>query len=314
MLALSCNITLGSLQVSAAASVRIEDGWRMLGGRATVVLPRTISSRRDVDIRNLAAIGSGCSIQLGYNGQLEQEFQGTIAQVKPGFPITFDLEDAFYKLRRGTVTNSWSSTTLAELLAFIAPGIPISCPDIKLGAYRIAQATPARVLAELVNQYGIYSWFRDGKLVSGFALDNATNGQPITVDLQGNVADASSLAFDDPEQKRLRIKAVSLNPDGSVVTKEFGPEDGETRTLHFYNLDSAALEPAARAEASRLNTGGYSGHVSMFGSPAGKHGQVARIIDRLYPEREGAYFIDKTVVEFGAAGFRRQLHLGRRAQ
>lgn len=313
MLALTCHIILGGFESRAATSVTVESGWKALGDTAKVVVPRTISASRQADIRSIAKVGDAAKIMLGYDGQDELEFEGVVARILPGLPVTVELEDAFHGLRRREVNFSWRSTTLAEVLAAIAPAMTVRCPDIKLGAFRIAAASPAKVLAELASQYGIYTYLRGGELVSGFAYDHKV-GVVVDLDMQRNVQNAQGLAFrqqDDGEG--FRVKAKAMMPDGRVVEHAFGPEGGAERSLHFYNMELADLKVAAEAEAKRLNAGGYTGSLTLFGRPRVVHGQTVSNTDGLYPERQGGYLVDSTTVEFGSGGFRRRVTLGRRA-
>lgn len=313
MLDLTCHITFGEFESKAVSSVTIESGWKALGDTARLVLPRTISKARDIDVRALAKVGDPARIELGYDGQNQLEFEGVVARILPGLPVTVELEDAFYMLRRGEVNFSWRSTTLAEVLGAIAPKLPARCPDIKLGAFRIAMASPAKVLSELASQYGIYTFIRNGELVSGFAYDHKVDGA-VDLDMQRNVRDAQGLAFrQEDEAGGFRVKAKAMMPDGRIIEHTFGPEGGAERSLHFYNMELSALKVAAEAEAKRLNSGGYTGSLTLFGRPRVVHGQVVNITDRAYPERQGGYLVDSTTVEFGAAGFRRKVTLGRRA-
>jgi hypothetical protein len=310
---LSADIQIGRLACRAAASLTVESGWKRLGDSAKVVLPRTIATARGTDIRHLAKVGDPATVRLGYDGQNRIEFEGVVARITPGVPVAVELEDGFHGMRRLEVNQTFRSATLEEVLAAIAPGIPVDCPGIALGAFRIAKASPAKVLAELASQYGIYSYFREGILKSGFAYDHAVDGT-VDLDFRTNVASAQGLAFrtqDDGDA--FRVNATSMMPDGRAIKHSFGPDGGAERSLHFYNLELPDLKVAAEAEAGRLNAGGYTGTITLFGAPSVVHGQVVRIKDADYPEREGGYYVDSTALEFGSGGFRRTLTLGRRA-
>lgn len=313
LLALSADIQIGRLACRAATSVTVESGWKRLGDSAKVVLPRTIATARGTDIRDLAKVGDPATVRLGYNGQNQIEFEGVVARIAPGVPMTVELEDGFHALRRREVNQTWRSVALEEVLRAIAPGIEVDCPSIALGAFRISKDSPAKVLAELASQYGIYSYFREGVLKSGFAYDHSVDGA-VVLDFRTNVASAQGLAFRSQDDgDGFKINATSMMPDGRVIKHSFGQDGGAERSLHFYNLELPDLKVAAEAEAARLNAGGYTGSITLFGAPTVVHGQVVAIKDADYPEREGGYFVDSTTVEFGSGGFRRKLNLGRRA-
>ena len=100
-------------------------------------------------------------------------------------------------------------------------------------------------------------------------------------------------------------------PDNTKLTIETGDNDGELRTLTFYNITKESeLTARADAELDRLKYDGYFGSLTIFGESFIKHQHVVQIFDDKFPERKGEYFVKGHNVTFGQSGFRRKIELG----
>lgn len=310
MLVLTTHITIGKLEFRHAASVTCESGWAAMGDKATVTMPRNVEIRGG-RLAGAFKAGDKAVVKVGYGKYLTTLISGKVVRVSPELPVVVEIEDEFYDLRRTTVSRSYRTVSLKALLADILPGTKLSVPDIDLGKLRIDQCTVARVLLDLQQSHGIYSFFRDGTLHSGFAY--AVGPAAIhTFSFQENIV-SSGLTYVDDGERKLKVKAVSFMPDGSSISVELGDSDGDQRTLHYYGLTEVALRTVANGEISRLKAGGYEGEMVVFGSPRVRHGDAVKLSDKFCPERAGTYFVDSVKTDWGTSGFRQTLKLGKKA-
>lgn len=307
---LTCNIALGGYRFKAATSIEIDSSWKECGDRCRITLPRRAQLLGKAVLEAVKP-GDAAVVECGWDGNAHATFKGVVHKVSPDTPLVIELEDGWRDLRRGSVSKTYSTTTLKQLLADILPaGLEVQADDIAMGRLRFDQVTPARVLLELQKTWGIYSWFRDGKLHCGLPYALAA-GAEVRVDFQRNVV-SSNLTAIDPSDRKVRIKAISLAPDGKATTVEAGDGEGDIRTLHYFDITKAELERIAKAEARRIRDIGWEGDVEVFGNASAKHGDVAVLVDASNPDRKGKYLIDAVATTWGEGGFRQRLTLGRR--
>jgi hypothetical protein len=306
---LTCHIEIGSYQFTSAAEVRVVSGWKNPGDYAAITLPRRLSFKGQ-SVSDLLKPGDAVSIRLGYDSvRPPLRFTGQLSSLSPDTPMVVTAEDAVYPLKRNSVSKAWKQVALAELLAFIAPSVEIDCPDMQLGEFRIDRATSARVLVELQKTFGLYSYFRDSKLVCGFAYFK--QGQRVKLDMQRDIA-SSSLNQVGGAERRIKVTAINIERDGKKTTAIGGSPDGEERTLHFTGLTPERLKETAEAEAQRLTALGMDGSISALGYIEVSHGDIVELVDSLRPERNGSWLVDQVTHLWGMGGYRKEIQLGRR--
>jgi hypothetical protein len=310
VITLTANITIGTLAFSHAASVTCESGWQRMGDKCTVSFPRNIEVQGK-RVGEILKAGQPASVALGYDGKNTVVLAGKVSRVSPEMPVVVEIEDGYYDLRRSSISKAYKQVSLKELLADILPGTETVVPEIALGKLRFDQITVARVLLELQKTFGIYSYFRDGKLHSGFAYAK----EPAAVhkfSFQKNIV-SSSLSFVEEAERKIKVKATSFMPDGKTISVELGDADGDQRTLHYYGLDATQLKAVATAEISRLQVSGYEGDIVVLGQPTVRHGDAVELSDERLPDRTGMYFVDQVTTSWGMSGFRQTLKLGKKA-
>ena len=167
-----------------STEVVIESSYDNLTDTAKVIIPKKIKYQKEdgtpVDSITrgedpLFKIGNEALIEVGYNAQLNEVFRGYVSGVRQKFPLELMLEDEVYQLKKTTVTVSLNNPSLEELLGVIFEQVPGVTYQItanqNLGKFRITSATPAQVLDELRKKHGIYSFFREGVLYVGLAVN-----------------------------------------------------------------------------------------------------------------------------------------------
>lgn len=316
---LQSNITITNPDTNQAlvfdyvTEVEIKSSWKNLTDTAIIRLPRKLKLNNEL-IQDVIKKGHQVTIMLGYRPDLFVEFTGYVSGIKTTIPVEIMCEDEMWKWKQVSITKSWTSVTLKELVTYLSLQVGFKGAqvvlDADLGAFIIDNASAAKVLKELKSTYGIISYFRNGVLNVGFAYP--TTYETVNYHFQKNVID-NSLEYLTKDDAKIKVKAISISPDNVKTEVEMGDEDGEQRTLHFYNLSAKELKARATAEMNKLKVDGYRGGIVSFGQPFAKHGDVANILDKLYPERAGKYFIDEANLVFGVGGFRREIQIGVKA-
>lgn len=314
MFQLTCHIIIGSLEFDYVHSVEIESSWKAFTDKCKISLPKNLYLR-DKALDEIIKPGQAVSVRLGYDYEFAYEFTGYVARSpQMTIPFVVDCEDNMWLLKQGTVSKSWASVSLKEVLKEIIPAqFTIDSVDADLGPFRINKATPAKVLEKLKETYGLYSYFKGNTLYVGKVRMGGK--RVVKYHFQKNII-SHSLEWKKKDEVQLKVKAISMLDDNSKLEVEVGETEGdaEEHTLHFYNIRSKPeLEKRATAEMEKLRYDGFRGSFESFGSPYLEHNDIATLQDDEYPEMNGNYYVDKVQVKFGMEGFRRTIELGSRA-
>lgn len=315
---LTVQITIGQYSFYVVDSINIESSWNFLADTATITLPRRLLTQGSLsnvaapDLSSVIKVGDPVQIDLGYDFVFETEFTGYVKGISPNIPVKIECEDAMWKLKQNSLSNAWRSVSLKELLDFIVPsGIEVKTPgQVNLGKFRIEGVSTFDILKKIKEVYGLVSYFRGNSLIVGFPFQEQAN--EMNLHLQRNVDDSKTkIAYRRSDQASLKFKAISIQADGSKIEVELGDPKGQLRTIHVpIGLKESEIKTIAQQRMKLYSFDGYQGTITTFGQPHVRHSDNVKIIDDLYPDREGTYRIDTVKVQVGAGGYRRTLTLG----
>jgi hypothetical protein len=296
----------GKVMLDRISSAEISNTIEVLGDTAVVVIPKRYGNKADGSLREYLAEGDRAILELGYNGEMNVEFEGYIREVESGFPMKLHLDDETYTLRKNSFVKSWKSVTLKEVLQYIAPDYEIECHDTNLGKFQIDSQSTLSVLRELKTKYGFYTSIKGKKLICKFKYETVQAKTVHVYDFSKNVK-KSSLRYKRKEDKKIRICAVSYSRDGKKIKEEVGDKDqyANTKTLSFTDKTSKQLRELATAEYNRVCFDGFEGTVTGYGIPLTKAGDTLELISEREPERDGKYLIESVRVRYGNAYYER---------
>ena len=297
---------------SKISSARIVRDTESLTDTCELTLPRRI--KWDGLSELPLHIGDMVTLELGYDNQTELAFRGYIRRIKRDVPVTLELEDEMYQMKKlEAVKKAYKSVTLRQLLEDQATACRLRVMGEQgLGAYRVTAKTVAELLGQLQEQ-GIRSFFltEDGSpvLCSGVLMEH-TKPAPKQVLRTGMNIVGHDLDQQDARDMKLRVKVISIMPNNKKKTVELGDKDGELHTLHCYNKTEQEARKWGQQEMKRLQRDGLTGTVTTFGY---------RLLDKLDTvgivmdgKRKGIYQIKKNTITFGSQGYRQEVELGQR--
>ena len=308
-------IVVGKYKFLGFHSVRIESSWENFTDRASLSISRVSRLKtRTQESYTLMKRGDKVEIWLGFNHINEKKFTGYITSITPRSDmVQIECEDEMYQLKKNPITKSYKSVSLSQLLRDIQP-YPVDAENVELGRFRINHATPIKVLEELRNQYGFYSWFRDGVLYSGFAYKPELSKRHV-FQFGANILDDDTLTYSDNEAIPIQVHAVSVQRDNTRIEIDYPKEveEADKRTLYVYNVGEAALQVAAKAFAEKARYNGFTGGFQSFGGDC-RHGDVAVLQDPLHQDRNGAYLIRAVTTTSGVNGYFMDIQLHQRVK
>lgn len=311
---------IGGKKFSRLHEVQIEDSIKKLGKSARLRLPATARLERagelvsEVEVAKVFTVGDPVVIRFGYDGDLVEEFRGYVKRISPTVPLEIECEDEVYNLRRKALKKSFKSIKLNQLLTYILADTNVELvnevPDIQFRKFVFKRnVNAAHALEKIRKDYGLTIYFRDfGKLVVGLASE--TDGTVVKYTIGQNVI-KHSLEWEDEENVKLKVKAVSVSKDNKFTTKEVGDEDGEQRTLYFYNLEPGAdLKQRAEQEILKYKYSGYRGSLDGFLIPVCRVGNTVRLKDETFDNKEGDYLVESVKTTLSDRGGRRTVKIG----
>ncbi len=314
MHSMSSYINIGKRTFQRCNSVQIKSSRKTITDTAIVKLANVKALLDDPNKR--INVGDAIEISLGYNGNNNLEFTGYVAEIMPTTPIELRCEDEMWKLKQETISKSWESVKLVDVLKFLVSDINTTeCPDITLAPFRLDKVSKAKALEKIKEEYCLDIYFRDKKLYAGLAY-NETGSKRVVYHFQKNVpgsAQQSGLIYKRKTDIKIKVKGISLTHDNKKIEVNVGDEDGETHTLHFFNLTEAELRHQATSKIDLMKYDGYRGVLKAFGLPLIKHGDVAVLQNGKYPDMAGSFFVDAADVDYNIGGFRRTVELGKKA-
>ena len=277
-----------------------------------ITLPKRIKwdGASDIPVRR----GDAVKVWLGYDDALQMVFAGYIRDVGLKTPVVLMCEDEMFKLKqKPTVKKAYKSVNIKTLLKDQGIGYKLNVMgEQSLGQYRVTADTVASLLGHL-QENGIRSFFRyeddQPVLYCGVLFDKiGTSTQVFATGV--NIISDQSLEQQKADNIRLRVKAISLQPNNKKIKVEVGDADGEHRTLHTYNKTEKELKAWAEQEIKRLKVDGLTGTFTTFGYKiVDKLDNVGIKIDG---KKMGIYQVKKNVIKYGTNGYRQEITLGYR--
>jgi len=308
---LTSHITVGNLSFDFVHKVEVHSAWKLFTDTAKVQWPAHLKINKDMLLQYIR-FGDQIRIETGYGGKNNTIFIGYVTGIKPSVPVEIQAEDHMWKLKQTTVSFSLRSATLSQVLNDYFTDVETVFNDMDLGPFYVQDLTLTKVLDKLKSQYGLYSFFREGKLWVGKIYDSQY-AKVHKFRLDYNIV-KDDLVFKRKEEVRLKVRAVSVMPDGTKTEVELGDPDGELRSLHFYNVPADVLRRRAEALMDQLKYDGWRGKFTAFGEPFVRHGDI---VELTHPdgesEKTGRYWVDKVVYQFGINGYRQEIYLGPKA-
>lgn len=316
-------ITIGKLTFTAATEINIRKSWKNFTDTAFIKLPKAIyyydvnGYLKPVEhIGNYIKVGDKVEIKLGYNRQLFTEFVGYVAR-SPRIDIPYEIicEDEMWQLKRKEISVSIQNATVKQIIQAVAPGYQLDCIDEIYGDFSMKQTTAVKVFNELQEKAGIYTFFREGRLVCGkIYSDEKVSGKQPVFEYCENIID-HNLQYIYPDEAKVKLYAKSKNKDGSYTQVEVGEDGGDIEhwEVPAMNMNEKDLKKMAENRLKNLKRfGGYRGTITSFGWPRVEHGQVVQVIDKKYEERNTKNFVDEVEINLSAnGGYKRIIDIGR---
>ncbi|MEG1952507.1 MAG: hypothetical protein RRX93_07845 [Bacteroidales bacterium] len=314
MYTLCSKIQIGSYSFTSVNEVLIVRSINALCATAKIkvpvsaVLKQKDSTNMAVETAKEIKINDEVEIQLGYNESYNVEFTGRVSKINYTTPLEIECEDAYF-LAKSKMVNFCGKMSLKECLQKC--GLPIAhAIELNLRNFVVQNKPVSWVLNKLKKEYGIQVFFdMDGKIIAGRAFDVVS--KKVKYELRKNVIRDDDLQFQQASDVKLKVKSICIMKDGSRVEGEIGKEGGVEKTLYFYDVESPGeLKSLAEQELKKYSRDGYVGEIETFLFPYVEPCMVAELVDPVYSQRDGCYYVEAVETTFGTSGARRKVNIG----
>ena len=298
--------------------VVIEKSYDVQTQTAKITLPRNLKSDEGLNLYAgndpMLMRGDKVLIQCGYFPNMVTVFEGYVARVDSGIPVTIKCEDEMFILKQDISPNISlpATATLKQVLekCKISTTYEVESIDAGLGKFKTKQATKSWVLQSLRNIYGLFSFFIGKKLYVGLA--SWGRGKDVTFLFEHQIID-SDLNYLRAEDVRIQIKGVLIKSDNTRLEKNYGDQvNGDLRTVFQYGGTEPDLDKTCNRFLQQATYTGYHGSFETFLEPQTEPGDHAVIRSYKYPERDGTYLVKSVKTTFGVKGGRQHIELERK--
>ena len=111
-------IKIGSYKLGLLSGCEIHRSVDLLAATCTISLPGSAYNQA-LKIEDYIKRGDKVSVSLGYNGQLNQEFNGYLHTIHTDDgKLTLDCEDELFTFRKNVADNQFSKTTIKDIVTY----------------------------------------------------------------------------------------------------------------------------------------------------------------------------------------------------
>jgi hypothetical protein len=299
-LAMAAHIKFGDFSIRRIHSVTIKKRVSEISQVATIVLPRRVTELRDKEIKTFIKRNDPVTISLGYNGEMIEEFRGTVTSVGAGIPVEIVCRDEMYLIQQAQYSKSFEDCHVPTLLRELIPqSIEVDALDVTIGPQAFKKVTVGEVLKYLSDEFSLYTFIKNGVVYCGKRFNSDPTIHTYVIE---ELVKEDSLTYKDADEIRIKVEATSVQPNGERFTVTVGDDDGEIRKLSYFAIASEAeLRKLALLDLDKFKYTGYEGTLTGYGSPAADFADFAKVVSRQFPERNTTVLIEEMEIKFDAS-------------
>jgi hypothetical protein len=318
-------IRIGAYRLMTLDSVTIEKSVENLSDKATIVIPGTYINQ-SLKVEDKIKEGDAVTIRLGYNNNLETEFQGYLNSIATDdATIRLECEDALYLFKKSLENKEYKSITLSALLTAIASevnnqnaanGTPtkysVNCNySFTWKKFTVFKATSLDVLKKIQEETKANIYFKDDVLHIHPTYSEIANVTPVVFDFAKNI-EKSDLKYVRLKDKKIEVEVTASLPNGNTNKMKYGQPGGIKIDKVIGSTDALDMKRAAENEYKIWAYDGYEGSFTGWLIPYIEPSYQVSLIDSEHTYKNGVYYVIATEVSFSSSGGQRKIKLGRR--
>lgn len=310
-------IVIGGRRLGLLDSVTIRRSVESLCDTATIVVPATCLNRT-LNLEQYLQEGETVSIDLGYNGNLQTEFEGYLQTVHTDDKkITIECEDSLYLFRKEVNNKEYKNVSIKSLLQQIVQQVDgsftVKCDyEFTYDKFVCKDATAYDVLKKLQDETKANIYFSGTTLHVHPQYSETGNTGAVRFDFAVNV-EKSDLKWKKADERKYFIEVEGIQADGTRVTVTTGKQGGDKRCIKVYGVtDRASLLKRAQEELQTIVYTGFEGSFTGWLVPYCEPTYRIELNDEDYPDKKGQYYVVATETTFGSSGGQRKITIGKK--
>jgi hypothetical protein len=285
---------------------------------ASVTLPRNVNYNKKNIYEGANAImrrGDKIKIIAAYFPNETVIFTGYISKINNNVPVELLCEDEMFLLKQAISPNlSFKSVDLNTFIGKMLTNINVPYKvdlTAQLGQIRLQEVSIGKVLQVLRDQYGLFSFFKNGVLRVGLPFYKEEAMKAVFL-FEKMIKEGMSLTYLKKDDVKVQIKGILIKNN---QREEFiyGDPSGDIRTVFQLGGTKADLDAKCNSFLEQANYTGYYGSFKTFLEPLVVPGDYAVVDSWKYPERKGKYLIKSVTTEVSVTdGGKQTIELERR--
>lgn len=318
---LSSRITIGDYVFNnRLSSLNIKSTWKSIYDSCTIELPNI---RKVLDTK--ITVGNPVRVELGYNGNLVNEFVGYVSSFSPTHPIKLQCKNEMWKLMQKSVNNGkgkvFVNANIKDILTYLAPDAILNVTSEKVSKFIIQPSVRnvAEAIQKVCDMVGLCAYYNipegeePAKLYIG--LPYMREGfKEVNYNFQKNcvLGVRDELVYHKQDDFNVKVIYTSRDAKGHIKKVVKGDDDGDTITTNYgFEMSDSQMSDNADELLKRFKYDGYRGRFRAFGIPVVRHSDTANLYDSKFPERKGSFLVDATEIDYNdQVGFIRTVTIG----
>lgn len=317
MLQMVWYIKIGNYRLGLLEAVKIHRSVDLLADTAEITLPAVVQNKA-LDLEEKIGRGDEVTIQLGYDGELREEFAGYLLEISvSNGNITLVCEDNLYLFRKPLADRELKNVSLEKLLEEIVREmglkLKVCCSyDFVYDKFVISRSTGYDVLKKVQEETKANIYMKQDTVHLHPAYEEVF-GQ-VKYDFARNV-ETDGLTYRRAEEQKFEVEVAGLTKGGQSVKVVVGTTGGDRKSVKVYGVtDREQLKKRGEEELKYLTYDGYEGDFTGWLLPYCDAGYVAELRDEEYPQKNGSYYVTAVTTEFSRNGGSRRVQVGKKAK
>lgn len=317
------------------------EGYKPFAAVHDVVIKKSLNNHLDTAVIKLPAVavikgkeqsvqtalqfkrGLKISIELGYNGQYVQEFEGYIARVAKAIPCELHCEGYAFELRDKSINKIYRKsdvkTVLKDLTASTNITLGKDIDSVAIDRMDYIKYPRMEALAKLKKDLGnsVNIWFDGKQLMCGFKYlffteKNKKNRPDVVFKTGYNHVRDGQLKERQAGDEAYSVEIITTDAQGKQNKVNAGVANSNVQRKKLNALDATdkkGQEKVALAIDKSKSYNGVEGSITGFLQPSVKPGYKLRLIDKKYEELSGDYLVEEVETQYSTSGGRRKIKL-----
>lgn len=305
-------INIGKYQLALLAGCTIHKSVELLADTCVIELPAA-SENQALRIEEQLKRGDKVTVQLGYDGQLNKEFEGYLLNIATDDgTLIINCEDKLFLFRKQVKDKEFKNSSVKAIAQYLIDEIGI---DIDLNCslplsyekFVISKATAYDVLKKLQDETKGNIYIVNDALQIHHPYSEKTGD--VKYSFQENIEECN-LKYVRKEDKRIEIVINKTSKDGKKKEFRYGTSGGQIVPLDGNGLDDESCLEKAKNEYANRWFDGYEGDITTWLIPNVEPAFTATLPDEDYEYKDGKYYVSAVTTTFNESGAERKVQLG----